>query len=156
MKPVCNKEISEYKRQYYLENRDKILNQRRLYSEVNRDLISQRKKMAYRFDLRKSLLTAAKRRSKVNNVIFDLIIDDIIIPKYCPILGLELLVGSGKIQDNSPSLDRIDTQAGYTKENIQVISNLANRMKNSATFEQLVLFSQWIDNTIKPIYKETK
>lgn len=147
-------DISEYKRKYYLENREKILNQRKLYAENNRDLISQRKRKAYRDDLRKALLSAAKKRAKQNNISFSIVLEDIIIPEYCPILGLKLEIGAGKICDSSPSLDRIESTLGYTKENIQVISNLANRMKNSASFEQLVKFSIWIDATIKPLLKE--
>lgn len=134
-------DIAEYKRQYYLDNREKILNQRKLYAEANKDLISQRKKRSYRHDLRKALISAAKKRAKTSGIVFDIEINDII-PEYCPILNLKLEVGVGKIHDFSPSLDRINSDIGYTKDNIQVISNLANRMKNSASFEQLVKFSE--------------
>lgn len=142
---------SEYKRQYYLDNREKILNQRRLYSEANKGLISQRKKQSYRYNLRKALFSAAKKRANLSGIEFNIELDDITIPEYCPILNLKLEVGAGKIHDASPSLDRIDSRIGYTKQNIQVISNLANRMKNSASFEQLIVFSEWVASKIKPL-----
>ena len=47
-------------------------------------------------------------------------------------------------QNNSPSLDRIDSTKGYIKGNVMMMSILANRMKNNATPEQLVKFSKFM------------
>lgn len=90
----------------------------------------------------------SKVRAKKCNREFNLEINDIIIPTHCPILGVELStkVGSGGDQ-KSPSLDRIDSSRGYTKDNIQVISSLANRMKSDADKEQLVSFANWVLKT---------
>lgn len=88
----------------------------------------------------------AKQRSKKYDLEFDLEVSDISIPDICPILNIELNMNSGKsgAYINSPSLDRKDNNKGYTKDNIQVISQLANAMKGSANKEQLVLFAKWI------------
>ena len=64
------------------------------------------------------------------------------VPKYCPILGIPLIVGTYKKNkgggtDNSPSLDRINNNKGYIKENIQIISRKANQMKNNGSFEDI-------------------
>lgn len=90
----------------------------------------------------------SKVRAKKYDREFNLEIDDIVIPTHCPILGVELItkVGSGGDQ-NSPSLDRINSNKGYTKDNIQVISSLANRMKSDANKEQLVSFARWVLKT---------
>lgn len=39
--------------------------------------------------------------------------------------------------DDSPSIDRIIPELGYTKGNIRVISNRANLLKSNATIEEL-------------------
>ena len=44
----------------------------------------------------------------------------------------------------SPSIDRIDSTKGYIKDNIQVISSIANRMKWNATKEQLLTFCKGV------------
>jgi predicted nucleic acid-binding Zn-ribbon protein len=94
----------------------------------------------------------AKRRAFERKLEFDITISDIVIPDYCPALGLELNVNSGRsgAYKNSPSLDRIDNTKGYIKGNIQVLSQEANAMKHSATTEELILFAKWILKTYDP------
>lgn len=94
------------------------------------------------------LWKSAKHRSVKNNLPFDLSLEDIIIPKNCPILEIELFVGIGKTCNNSPSIDRIIPELGYVRSNIKVISHLANAMKNSASSELLEKFSKNIINYI--------
>lgn len=65
---------------------------------------------------------------------------DIIIPEVCPILEVPFIYGTKGNYKYTPSLDRIDNTKGYIKGNIQVISNLANTMKNSASQEELQKF----------------
>ena len=88
----------------------------------------------------------AKVRAKEKELEFTLFVSDLVIPDICPVLGLNLNANSGRsgAYPNSPSLDRTDNSKGYTKDNIQVISQAANRMKGQATNEQLHLFAQWI------------
>ena len=92
----------------------------------------------------------AKCRAKSKGLKFDITINDIIIPKYCPILGIELICKCGIPggHKNSPALDKKDPKGGYTKDNIQVISHLANMMKSHATKEELIKFANWVINSI--------
>jgi hypothetical protein len=69
-------------------------------------------------------------------ITFELTPADIVIPERCPWLGVRLRRG-GRRHDTSPALDRIVPEWGYVRGNIIVISDLANRIKNSATPEQL-------------------
>lgn len=67
-----------------------------------------------------------------------------IAPPKCPIFGTRFKKGAGRPQDQSPSVDKIIPSKGYVRGNIQIISHLANRMKNDATPKQLKQFAQWI------------
>ena len=87
--------------------------------------------------VRSKLLRGAKRRALCSGLPFNLTIDDIHIPKICPVLGLPLEVCAGNSGATSPSLDRIVPSLGYTKGNVLVISGEANRLKSNATLEQL-------------------
>jgi len=64
-------------------------------------------------------------------------------PKVCPVFKMKLDWGMHGLQNNSPSLDRIDPTKGYIPGNVMMMSTLANRMKQNATFEQLKQFSRY-------------
>lgn len=93
----------------------------------------------------------AKARAKKGNYNFTLKVEDIIIPKTCPVLGIPIYVTEGKSGgfNHSPSLDKIDPNKGYTPDNIMVMSQLANAMKANATPEQLLKFSEWVEKTYR-------
>jgi len=85
------------------------------------------------------LWKGAKRRAKAKGLDFDIEVSDIIIPQLCPLLNIPIIheVGKGHRNPNSPSLDRIIPSKGYVKNNVRVISNRANLLKNNATVEEL-------------------
>jgi len=83
------------------------------------------------------LFYTIKSRAKQWNIPFDLELGDIKIPDTCPCLGIPIRRGVGRIEDGSPSVDRLDPNKGYTKDNIWIISNKANRSKNSCTLSEL-------------------
>ena len=97
----------------------------------------------------KKMLRRAKQRAKDKGLKFDLSVEDVIIPKFCPILGIELKMHKGRSggNPNSPALDRIDNNKGYVKGNVMVMSHLANMMKSSATTEEMVKFAEWVIKT---------
>jgi hypothetical protein len=75
----------------------------------------------------------AKRRAKERGQVFDLQIEDIVVPALCPVFNKPF-------EENTiyaASLDRVDSTLGYTKANVQVISTRANMLKNDATVEEL-------------------
>lgn len=90
-------------------------------------------------------LQTLKQRSDKAGLLFDLSVEDIIIPTHCPVLGIKIerQQGNGG-KFNSPSVDRIDNTLGYVKGNIMVMSRLANSMKSNATNEELIIFAQWV------------
>lgn len=97
------------------------------------------------------MLTAAKGRARLAQMECTIELADIVIPELCPIMGypLQRHVGTSGGRPNSPSLDRIDNTKGYTPDNIQVISHLANQMKSSATPKQMKKFADWVYRTYK-------
>lgn len=73
--------------------------------------------------------------------------DQIKLPKKCVYLGVLLDYAhpddrEGYINPNMATLDRVDSSKGYIPGNVQVISHLANRMKNNATVDELVKFAK--------------
>lgn len=62
------------------------------------------------------------------NYLPEINLQDIIIPKYCPILNIPLFF-SKKVSNNTPSLDRIDKSKDYSIDNLYVISLKALRQK---------------------------
>lgn len=119
------------------EYKNHIREQKLKYSRSNLGLIT-------------SLYAGAKKRSYMYNLEFTIDKSDIIIPVECPILHIPLSVGKVGGSDYSPSLDRIDSTKGYIKGNVQVISHLANAMKNSASSEQIQTFINNIRDYMAP------
>lgn len=98
-------------------------------------------KRAYKGNTDKATLWNIKSRAKKAGLPFNLTIEDVTPPEYCPILGIKLERGhKGKAagpQYCSPSVDRIIPELGYVKGNVIVISQLANAIKQNATPEQI-------------------
>tara|TARA_R110002096_G_scaffold58562_1_gene147378 strand:- start:878 stop:1360 length:483 start_codon:yes stop_codon:yes gene_type:complete len=93
----------------------------------------------------KDMLLNAKSRAKRKGFPFDIEESDIIIPKICPVLGINIITNTiRKPTDNSPSLDKFIPELGYVKGNIAVISVRANRIKNNSTRQEIELLLQWM------------
>ena len=86
-----------------------------------------------------NLLNGARFRSRIHNIPFSLdkawILENL--KDFCPIFGTSFLLCSGKIKNESPSIDRLIPSQGYTKENCRIISFKANRMKSDGTLDEL-------------------
>jgi hypothetical protein len=101
-------------------------------------------------DIAGNILKTVKYRAYQRGIDFNLEKSDIIVPKYCPVLGIELKLSELSKNGGAPysySLDRIDPNQGYIKGNVMVMSHLANSMKSNATKEQLLMFANWIKET---------
>ena len=93
-------------------------------------------------DPRYNMWMGARDRAYNKNIPFDIELEDIIIPDLCPILNIPLVKNEKCADRDSATLDRIIPNLGYTKNNIRVISRLANTMKQDASFDELKLFSK--------------
>lgn len=121
---ICKSCDKQRFKQYRKANREKVLEYRKQWCAANRE---------------RCLWTKAKKRAKKRGLEFNIEVSDVVIPEFCPVLGLKLEQGKGKMQASSPTLDRIDSSKGYIKGNVRVISYRANMLKNNATVEELKL-----------------
>ncbi len=96
----------------------------------------------------KAAYSDAKKRAARNGMEFDLTAEDVVrimrSATICPYIGWSLTFEQGSKANTLASLDRIDSSKGYTRENVQVISYLANLMKSHANDEELTLFAQGV------------
>jgi hypothetical protein len=84
----------------------------------------------------------AKERAGRKNITFTIEAADIVIPERCPLLGIPLSMGKGRVHHGSPTIDRKIPSLGYVKGNVWVISHHANAVKNDATLEELELLTR--------------
>jgi hypothetical protein len=84
-----------------------------------------------------AMLERAKERAGRAGLKFALTTEDIEIPDICPVvLAIPIVVG-GSRSGNSPSLDRIVPDDGYTPDNVRVVSSKANGMKGNRSLAEL-------------------
>ena len=92
----------------------------------------------------KGMLGAAKVRAKKAGVPFNLKPKDIVIPEFCPVLGIKMERGTIADRANSPSLDKIVPELGYVVGNIAVISFRANLLKNRGSADEHRRIADWM------------
>lgn len=131
----------ERARVYRDQNKEKIKEHLKIWHENNKVQLIQD---GMKRNKERRMWQSAKERANKYNLPFTIEVGDIIIPTHCPILGIPLYSGPGRVHANSPSIDRITPSLGYTKDNIWVISHKANLMKTNATKEELIVFAAWI------------
>jgi hypothetical protein len=134
----------ERRKKYHEANRDKILERHKKYYEANRDKMLEWKKEYHEANREKLMIQGARKRARKKGLPFDLVLEDIIIPTHCPVLGIPLERSSGVSGPKSPSLDRIVPELGYVKGNVVVISNKANTIKTNATPEEVLAVALWL------------
>lgn len=92
-----------------------------------------------------------KQSAKRRNIEFNLTIcelNNLTFPITCPILGIPLKFNRNRLQDNSYSIDRINSTKGYCIDNIVVISWKANRLKNNASIKELQQISEFYNSNL--------
>lgn len=120
-------------KEYYEENKDRICALARVHGKAK-----------HAKDPRYKMLASAKLRARVAGRECTVILTDIVIPEFCPLLGVKITTGSRQVKTNSPTLDRKDSTKGYTPDNIWVISWRANRIKSDSTLEEMkLLVKNW-------------
>jgi hypothetical protein len=103
------------------------------------------------------------RRAKKRNIDCDI---DLVFLKelwdkqnICIYTGVQLVLPKNRGKNNllnTASLDRIDSNLGYLKNNVQFISIAANYAKNKLTHEDMINFCDLIINNRKPLPMEIR
>ncbi len=130
------------------------MNQRRKDKATDPVYLQQRKEAGYRYRHGRGksgqLYNAAMQRARKAGLEFTITKEDIVIPDVCPVLGIPIIPGKGRVGDGlvgaldtSPSVDRIDNSKGYIPGNIMVISWRANYLKNNASLDELILLAEY-------------
>ena len=127
----CKECKNLYQNKYRVENKEFIKERHKEFRKKN--YTTEKRRASYIKNIETEILNHAKHRAKLKNMEFNLTKEDIIIPEYCPVLGIKL---NPLDKLATPSLDRIDNNKGYIKGNIKIISNKANRLKNNGTIEE--------------------
>ena len=127
----CVKCSREKSKRWYHAHQNQVLEYQHLHKKEHAAVIAKRK----RERPETFLLTWAKYRAKTKGIKFNLDIEDIKIPKRCPVLGIELKPGK-RGNPSSPSLDRHNNARGYVKGNVFVISRRANVLKGDGTLRE--------------------
>ncbi|MGK2864676.1 MAG: hypothetical protein ACSLE0_22290 [Chitinophagaceae bacterium] len=145
MKKICSKcnvekDIKDFVKNYVTKNDGSPVGDG--YRANCRQCENKRRKKSYDNNPVTRMMMNVKARCRATNLEFNLDYDDIIIPKICPILEVPFELGTKTNYAFSPTVDRIDSNKGYVKDNIKVISMLANKMKNNATKEQCLKFAK--------------
>lgn len=130
-------------------NKEQIKISHKAWSLNNKDRIATKHRNWYKATLPRQLFKSAQKRAKLQGITFSITVQDITVPKKCPVLGLTLKVSKRVASKNSPTLDRIVPCKGYVKGNIAVISELANRLKGFATAAQHRQIANWIESCAK-------
>lgn len=120
----------EYQRKYRKINKDKINIKRREYKELRKEHIREMDRLWYSRNKQKRIevqqqryrtiegrFTHWKKTAKSRNIDWGLTLDDLkSMALKCYYTGVELTFDPGK--SNTISLDRLDSNFGYTKENV--------------------------------------
>ncbi len=95
---------AERKKRHYATNKDEILAANRQYKLNNPEKVAIWKERE-NARVEKHLLQAARARAVKRGHPFNLELEDIVIPEFCPILGMKLQRGTGHPCGASPTLD---------------------------------------------------
>ncbi len=136
---------------WYEGNRDKVLAEKKEYWDQNKEQITVRRQKHDRDNPRAAATDLVIGRARMNGREADRkYLESLPCPTHCPILGtpIEFRRGEGtRDPRNTASFDRIDSAHGYVKGNVQIISKLANSMKQNANIEEMRAFAAWVSKT---------
>jgi exonuclease VII large subunit len=147
-KERSRKRCSQYSKDHRQELNEWARKYRKDNPEWTRDTQKRARKKLKENSPERMIWKENRKRARARGIQFNLEPSDIVIPKVCPILGIELSFGVGRVHEASPSLDRIIPSLGYVKGNCFIISSKANRMKQDNTIEDFMKILKYIQDRL--------
>lgn len=142
--------VQDRYRRYRAENTEKCRGATRSWVANNREAIKEyrRRKWRTREGWAKAAVFRCRRRAQSKGLECTITFESVMAvwpaDDVCPVLGVLFEIGGeGAERDNSPSIDRVDNERGYTPDNIQVISCRANALASNATPAELRAVAAW-------------
>lgn len=151
-KPDVRKRNAELYRKRYAENKNGLADKTRekhhtrWSDEKYRIQKQQQYVKRWETDWAGQKIVQLRAKAKKQNLEFDIDADDLVLPETCPVFGIPLIKSTGRLSNNSPSVDRIDPAKGYVKGNVVVVSNKANSIKRDATIDELKKMVDFYEN----------
>lgn len=94
------------------------------------------------------LLARARSRAREAGLPCTITREDIVIPEYCPVLGIRMSFSGMENRSSSPSLDKIIPELGYVPGNSAIISHRANNLKNNGTVNEHRRIADWMESQL--------
>lgn len=145
-------EIKDYRRSYYLRNREKILERQKAVLRPNpeeyrahRNKITtkyRRTRNGWAVDKWNNLKTRAAKDGILMNLTAEDLLQAMPLDRMCPVFNRPF-VFEGHSPDNA-SIDKLVPELGYVRGNIRIISRRANTIKQDATVEELLRVAEWV------------
>lgn len=101
------------------------------------------------YSLLRSTVARAKKKNLKHNIDYKWIDENF--KDKCPVLNIEYVMCSGTACDASPSVDRINNDLGYTKDNCIIVCRKVNAMKLNGTVAELFKIAYFYEKLIKII-----
>ena len=138
----------EYQRKWAEATREHLLETRRESYQEHKERISKAQYGRRRANPERTLLHIARSRAKRKHLDFSIGVEDISIPARCPILDIPIFNGVDKVCPNSPSVDRLNSDFGYIKGNVRVISHRANQLKSDMSIETVRNLLRYMEENV--------
>lgn len=94
-------------------------------------------------------VTRARSRSQYLRVPFNLDKEylESIWTGECPVFNVSIFMNErNRVDEYAAELDRFIPELGYVKGNVTFLSRRANRLKNSASLDELIKLTNWMNN----------
>ena len=157
--------LKKYRKNWYANNKDRVNRWGKEYRAKNREriiAIQKKSRAKYGSKYKQTYVSsihgfavraigAVKKRSKLNGLSNNLdfeFLEELWKEQngVCPITGISMDLGTGKINYRRASIDRIDSSKGYEKGNVRWVCYWANLAKHMMSDRELIEFCILVAN----------